>query len=171
VLGATTEERRMSDVLFQSPDEVRSAAGGEVCTTDWVAIDQARIDRFAEATGDFQWIHVDAARAARESPYGRTIAHGFLTLSMLGKFYEEYLTAALPFCHMGLNYGLNRVRFTAPVPVESRIRARLAIGKVEDIPGGLQITFATTIDIEGAERPALVAESIIRRQFRPDPTP
>ena len=161
----------MSDVLFRTPEEVRAATGREVCTTEWVAIDQPRIDRFAEATGDHQWIHVDAARAARESPYGRTIAHGFLTLSMLGLFYETYLTAALPFCHMGLNYGLNRVRFTSPVPVGSRIRARLAIARVEDIHGGLQITFAATIDIDGAERPALVAESIIRRQFRPDLQP
>jgi acyl dehydratase len=150
---------------FESPQAVHAATGQQVYVTDWLVIDQARIDRFAEATGDFQWIHVDPERASRESPYGGTIAHGFLTLSLLGKFYEDYLMAALPFCDMGLNYGLNRVRFTQPVPVDSRVRARFALAKVEDIAGGLQLTFEVTVEIDGIAKPACVAESVVRRYF------
>jgi acyl dehydratase len=151
---------------FDSPAAVHSAVGTEVCVTDWLEIGQDRIDKFAEATGDFQWIHVDPERARSEGPYGGTIAHGFLTLSLLGKFYEDYLMPALPFCDMGLNYGLNRVRFTQPVRVNSRVRARFVLVKVDDVPGGLQLTFGVTIEIEGAEKPACVAESVVRRQFR-----
>jgi acyl dehydratase len=148
---------------FDSPADVHRAVGQEVCATEWVLIDQERIDTFARATGDFQWIHVDTARAATASPYGSTIAHGFLTLSLLGQWYEDYLTAALPFCNMGLNYGLNRVRFTQPVRVGSRVRARLLLAKVEDIEGGLQLTFVATIEIAGNAKPACVAESVVRR--------
>jgi acyl dehydratase len=101
-------------VRFEKPSEVRTAVGKEVCVTDWVTVDQQRIDKFAEATGDFQWIHVDVERA-KTSPYGGTIAHGFLTLSLLGGFYEPYLQHAFPFCDLGLNYGLNKIRFTSPV--------------------------------------------------------
>jgi acyl dehydratase len=155
-----------STVRFENAREVHAATGREVCVTEWVAIDQRRIDQFAEATGDFQWIHVDSARAAKESPYGSTIAHGFLTLSLLGKFYEDYMSAALPFCGMGLNYGLNKVRFTSPVRVNSKVRGRMAIRQVEDVDGGLQITFGATIEIDGQDRPALVAESIIRRYLK-----
>lgn len=148
---------------FADLAEVHAAAGQEVCVSDWVTIDQERIDTFARATGDYQWIHVDVARAKAESPYGGTIAHGFLTLSLLGKFYEDYLMQAMPFCAMGLNYGLNRLRFTQPVRSGSRVRARLLLGKVEDIAGGLQLTFQVTFEIEGEARPACVAESIVRR--------
>src|SRR4029453_11868284 len=125
----------MSEALhFRSPADVHAATGQEVCVTDWLEITQQRIDTFAAATGDYQWIHVDAERAARESPYGRTIAHGFLTLSLLGLWFEDYMMAALPFYDMGLNYGLNRVRFTNPVAVGSRVRARLRLDKVEETP-------------------------------------
>ena len=99
-------------LLFKSPADIHAAVGQEVLVTDWLEVTQARIDAFAEATGDYQWIHVDRERAARESPYGRTIAHGFLTLSLLGQWYEDYMTAAMPFYDLGLNYGLNKVRFT-----------------------------------------------------------
>ena len=153
-------------IRFDSAAQVRAAAGREVCVSDWVSVDQHRIDTFAEATGDRQWIHVDVARADKESPYGCTIAHGFLTLSLLGQFYEEYLTHALPFCGMGLNYGLNKVRFTAPVRVNRRVRPRFTLAQVEDIAGGLQLTFSITIEIEGEDKPACVAESIVRRLFK-----
>jgi acyl dehydratase len=157
----------MSDILhFESAAAVHAAAGQEVCVTDWVAVTQERIDRFAEATGDFQWIHVDVERARRASPFGGTIAHGFLTLSLLGKFYEDYLGAALPFCDTGINYGLNRVRFTQPVLAGSKVRGRLRLSKVEDVAGGLQLTFGVTFEVEGADRPACVAESVVRRNFR-----
>jgi acyl dehydratase len=149
-------------VRFEKPSDVHSAVGQEVCVTDWVIVDQQRIDKFAEATGDFQWIHVDVERAA-SSQYGGTIAHGFLTLSLLGGLYEPYLQQALPFCDMGLNYGLNKVRFTSPVRSGSRVRGRFVLAKVDDVEGGLQLTCNITIEIEGQERPALVAESIVRR--------
>lgn len=154
-------------IRFENPQQVQAAAGREVCVSDWALVDQHRIDTFAEATGDHQWIHVDAARAARESPFGCTIAHGFLTLALLGQFYEEYLTHALPFCGMGLNYGLNKVRFMAPVRVNRRVRPRFTLQKVEDIAGGLQLTFTITVEIEGEDKPACVAESIVRRMFNP----
>ena len=150
---------------FQDSADLRRAVGREVCVTDWLAIDQRRIDLFAEATGDFQWIHVDPARAAAASPYGGTIAHGFLTLSLLGQWYEDYLPGALPFCDMGLNYGLNKLRFTRPVPVDSRVRGRFLLAQVEDVSGGLQLHFTVSVEIEGADKPALVAESIVRRLF------
>jgi acyl dehydratase len=153
----------ISATRFQDPDDVRRHVGDEVCVTDWLTIGQQRIDLFAQATGDFQWIHVDVERAAKSSPYGGTIAHGFLTLSVLGKFYEDYLMYALPFCDMGLNYGLNKVRFTHPVRAESRVQARFVLSKVEDIEGGLQLTFGVTIAIEGEQKPALIAESVVRR--------
>ena len=151
-------------VRFENPASVRSAVGQEVCVSDWITVDQARIDKFAEATGDFQWIHVDVERA-KSSPYGGTIAHGFLTLSLLGGFYEPYMQEALPFCDVGLNYGLNKVRFTAPVRAGSRVRGRVMLAKVDDLDGGLQLTSSVTLEIEGQDRPALVAESLVRRYF------
>jgi acyl dehydratase len=151
---------------FKSAAEVHRAVGREAYVSDWLLVDQKRIDTFAEATGDFQWIHVDTRRAAAESPYGRTIAHGFLTLSLLGQWYEEFLPAALPFCDIGLNYGLNKLRFTHPVPVDSRVRGRFVLAGVDDIAGGLQLHCTVSVEIEGVERPALVAESLVRRQFR-----
>jgi acyl dehydratase len=153
-------------VRFENAAQVHAAAGSEVCVSDWVVVDQQRIDTFAKATGDHQWIHVDVARAAAQSPFGCTIAHGFLTLSLLGQFYEEYLTHALPFCGMGLNYGLNKVRFTAPVRVNRRVRPRFTLAAVDDITGGLQLTFAITVDIDGEDKPACVVESIVRRMFQ-----
>ena len=153
-------------IKFETPASVHAAVGREVCVSDWVDVTQERIDKFAQATGDFQWIHVDVERAASASPYGGTIAHGFLTLSLLGKFYEDYLAAAMPFCDVGVNYGLNRVRFTQPVRSGSRVRARLVLARVEDVPGGLQLTFTVTFEVDGSERPACVAESVVRRGFR-----
>jgi acyl dehydratase len=146
-----------------SLDELRTLAGKEVFVTEWVQLSQRHIDLFAEASGDFQWIHVDVARAHKESPYGNTIAHGFLTLSLLGQFYAKHVS--LPFCEMGLNYGLNKVRFTSPVVAGSRLRGRVVLARLDDIAGGVQLSFAVTLEVEGQERPALVAESVIRQYF------
>ena len=146
-----------------SLEELRALAGQEVFVTDWVQLSQRHIDLFAEASGDFQWIHVDVARAHKESPYGNTIAHGFLTLSLLGQFYAKHVS--LPFCEMGLNYGLNKVRFTSPVVAGSRLRGRFVLARLDDIAGGVQLSFAVTLEVEGQERPALVAESVIRQYF------
>lgn len=143
--------------------ELRSFEGREAFVTDWVELSQRRLDLFAEATGDYQWIHVDVERARRESPYGGTIAHGFLTLSLLGQFYAEHVT--LPFCDMGINYGLNKVRFTHPVRSGQQVRGRFVLAKLEDIDGGLQLTFQVTLEIEGESRPAAVVESVVRQYF------
>ena len=150
-------------ITFQNTADVHRSTGREVYVSDWVTIGQDRIDKFAEATGDFQWIHVDVERARRESPFGKPVAHGFLTMSLIGKFYEDYLSVAMPFCAMGVNYGINRLRFTQAVLVGSRVRGRFMLAKVEDVALGLQLTFGITIEIEGQDKPALVAESIVRR--------
>lgn len=147
----------------QNLDELRSFVGREAFVTDWVEISQARIDLFAQATEDYQWIHVDEARAPAEGPFGGTIAHGFLTLSLLGKFAAEYM--AMPFCAMGINYGVNKVRFTHPVRAGSRVRGRFVLKELSDIPGGVQTVFTVTMEIEGIERPACVAESVGRQYF------
>ena len=149
---------------FASLEALRGAVGSEVFVTDWLVVTQKRIDLFAEATGDFQWIHVNPDRARRESPFGSTIAHGFLTLSLLGKFYDDHLM--LPFCEMGINYGLNKVRFTNPVRAESPVRGRFVLRQLEDIEGGIQLHFTVTIEIDGQERPACVAESVVRQYFK-----
>jgi acyl dehydratase len=148
---------------FSSPDELEVHVGEEVFVSDWTRLTQDRINLFADATGDHQWIHVNPARAQAESPFGNTIAHGFFTLSILGQFYEEYLSNSMPFYDMGINYGLNRVRFTHPVIEGSRLRCRLRLEKVEKVVRGHQLTFNVTVEIEGEERPACVAESIVRR--------
>jgi acyl dehydratase len=145
--------------VFNSFEEVRTAVGSEIGVSDWLTVAQERIDRFAEATGDFQWIHVDAERARRELPGGRTIAHGYLTLSLVPLLLKGVLR------HEGLrnslNYGSNRVRFTTPVPAGGRIRGRVRLAAAVDAPpDGLRVTYQTTVEIEGSERPACVAETI-----------
>jgi acyl dehydratase len=142
-------------------DELRSLSGEEIGATGWVVVDQPMISAFAEATGDRQWIHVDPERAKAESKYGRTIAHGFLTLSLLSRLSNEAVQVRGDF-GMRINYGLNRVRFPAPVPEGSRIRARLALQELRDVEGGHQITWLVTVDVEGSDKPALVAEWLIR---------
>ena len=149
---------------FATLDDLRRSVGQQVFLTEWVRIDQKRIDLFAQATEDYQWIHVDPERAARSSPFGGTIAHGFLTLSLLGKFYEQFLS--LPFCEMGINYGLNKVRFTQPVKAGSRVRGRFVLSRLEDISGGLQLTFGVTLEIEGGDKLACIAESVVRQYFK-----
>ena len=133
---------------------------GQELVSDWLEITQARIDEFARATDDPQWIHTDPARAA-EGPFGATIAHGFLTLSLVVPFFEQAMPAVEGY-RLTLNYGLNRVRFTAPVPSGTRIRGRFRIEGVEEVSGGEQLTVAVTIEREGEEKPACVAEALFR---------
>ena len=154
----------MPNADISTLEKLRAQVGKETVVTEWVLVSQERIDQFAQATGDFQWIHVDVERAARESPFGGTIAHGFLTLSLLGKFYDDDID--LPFCDVGVNYGLNKVRFTNPVRAGSRIRGRFVLTKLEDIDNGIQMTWTVKFEIEGVERPACIAEHIVRRYFR-----
>jgi acyl dehydratase len=142
-------------------DELASLIGLEIGSSDWHTIDQDMIDAFATTTDDRQWIHIDAQRARTESRYGRTIAHGFLTLSLLSRLSREAVEIAGDF-GMRINYGLNRVRFPAPVPEGSRIRARLAVQSVEDIEGGRQVVWLVTVDVAGSAKPALVAEWLVR---------
>ena len=137
--------------------------GDEFGPSEWLEIDQARIDRFAEATDDPQWIHVDPVRAA-EGPFGTTIAHGFLTLSLLVRFWYEVGPQETGY-RMGINYGTNKVRFPAPVPVGSRIRGRFTVTAVEEIEGGIQLTLAAVAEREGQEKPVCAAE-LVFRQYR-----
>ncbi len=134
--------------------------GQEVATSDWLVITQDRIDAFADATSDHQWIHVDSGRARAETPFGATIAHGFLTLSLLSALMRDAVTVDGP--RMALNYGLNRVRFVSPVPSGSRIRARVALATVDDMGDSIQATWGVTIEREGGDKPAVVAEWIVR---------
>jgi len=140
-------------------DGLRAATGTELGVTDWHEVTQAEVDAFADATGDHQWIHVDPERAA-ESPLGGTIAHGLYTLSLA----PAMTSALLSFegFAFALNYGYNRVRFPAPLPVGSRVRMRAALADVADIPGGAQITIVQTFEVEGGEKPVCVAESLAR---------
>jgi acyl dehydratase len=134
--------------------------GQEVATSDWLVITQDRINAFADATSDHQWIHVDSGRAQAETPFGATIAHGFLTLSLLSTLMRDAVTVDGP--RMTLNYGLNRVRFVSPVPSGSRIRARVALATIDDMGDSIQATWGVTIEREGGDKPAVVAEWIVR---------
>lgn len=144
-----------------SLDQLRSLVGREAGTSDWLAIDQQMIDAFAQVTGDHQWIHIDPQRAKTESRFGRTIAHGFLTLSLLSRLSHESIQVTGDF-GMRINYGLNKLRFPSPVPVGSRIRARFAVQSVEDIEGGHQVVWLVTVEVEGSPKPALAGEWVIR---------
>ena len=140
---------------------LRDLIGLELGPTGWLEVTQERIDTFAQATGDHQWIHVDPVRAA-EGPFGTTIAHGYLTLSLCAPLLSQAL-AGLTDSSMGINYGTNRVRFPAPVPAGSRIRARGTVASVDDVPGGEQAVVVTTVEREGGAKPVCVAEIVIRR--------
>jgi len=134
--------------------------GQEIAVSDWLDVSQSRIDQFAEATIDSQWIHVDPARAAVESPFKTTIAHGFLTLSLLSPLIRESMR--MRGLRMAINYGLNRVRFVSPVPAGSRIRARITVVAVEEVTGGFQVTWQVTIDREQGGKPACIADWLVR---------
>jgi acyl dehydratase len=150
----------MAAVIIENPQTLKNWAGRELAVTDWMTVEQGRIEKFAEATEDRQWIHVDRERAKKESPYGTTIAHGFLTLSLLSHFLKQAIDVRG--VRMGINYGLNRVRFPSAVPSGSRIRARVALKSFDELPKSVKATFAITIECEGAEKPCCVAEWIIR---------
>ncbi|UXA15542.1 MaoC family dehydratase [Mycobacterium sp. SMC-8] len=145
--------------VFADLTEFASAAGAELGPTEWLAIDQARVDQFAQATDDHQWIHVDTLRAA-EGPFGGTIAHGLLTLSLLPRFMHDLYRVDK--VSMAINYGFNKVRFITPVPAGSRLRAASKVTAVTEVSGGVQGTFSTTIEVEGSDKPAAVVESVIR---------
>lgn len=144
-----------------SLEQLRSLVGKEVGVGDWLEVTQDRINQFADATGDHQWIHIDAERAKTESPYGTTIAHGFLTLSLMVEMMAKTVQVKLPI-KMGINYGLNKVRFVSAVPAGSKIRSRVALQNLEDFPGGQQLTWAVTVEREGGDKPACVAEWLTR---------
>ena len=143
---------------------IRDRVGEEIAVSDWLPVTQARIDQFAEATGDRQWIHVDSARAAVESPFKTTIAHGFLTLSLLSPLIRESIQ--FNGLRMAINYGMNRVRFVSPVPSGARIRARITVQAVEEVTGGFQVTWQVTIEREHGGKPACIADWLVR--YYPD---
>lgn len=150
----------MSATVVQETKELLSLEGKDLGHSEWLEVDQARVDAFAETTLDRQWIHVDPERAAKESPFGGTIAHGYLTLSLVPYLYHQIID--VPGAKMTINYGLNKVRFPAPVPVGSRIRLGLTVAGVEEIKGGVQCIYQGVVEIDGQEKPAMVAELVFR---------
>jgi len=150
--------------VFNDFTELKAAVGTEVGVSDWIEITQDRVNRFAEATGDEQWIHVDTERAAREAPGGTTIAHGLLSLSLIPMFIRGII--GVKGLKNTLNYGANRIRYLTPVPAGSRLRARVAVMEAEDVPpDALRVTYKVTIELEGGKRPACVAE-VIGQHYR-----
>ena len=146
----------MEKLVFKNIDEVKAAVGKKIPVSNWITITQQMINDFANATLDKQWIHIDEERAAKESPFKSTIAHGFMSLGFISKFLEDVIV--IESITMGLNYGLNKVRFMNPVPVNSRLRLHSAIKEIEDYKNGIKITFSCTIEIENQEKPSCVAE-------------
>lgn len=144
--------------VFTSLEEVAAATGEELGTSEWVTIEQERVDKFADATGDHQWIHVDVERA-EEGPFGGTIAHGYLTLSLIPWLGSSVFSLETPGAK--LNYGVNKVRFPNPVRVGSRIRSTVSVGDVTDLPAGKQLTLKHVIEIQGESKPACVAETVV----------
>lgn len=145
--------------VFEHPDELLDAVGRELGVSDWLQIDQERVNLFADATGDHQWIHVDPERA-KDGPFGATIAHGYLTLALSNYFLPMLIDVKQ--ISMGINYGMNKVRFPAPVRVGQRIRASARVAEAEAIRGGVQVVIVITMEIEGSERPGCVIESVTR---------
>ena len=152
--------RRMAtQVVFNGIDDLKRRVGEEIGVSDWREVTQADVDAFAEVTGDDQWIHVDPERA-KDTPFGGTIVHGFFTVALAPRFsYDLWTIDNIAFA---LNYGLNKVRFPAPFPVGSRVRMRVSIQAVDDIPGGAQLTVVNTFEVEGGEKPVCVAEQVSR---------
>ena len=151
----------MPPLVVDKVISLKDFVGREIAVTDWLTITQDRIDRFAEATGDRQWIHVDRERAQRESSYGATVAHGFLTLSLLSHFVKQAIQIKGG-VRMAINYGLNRVRFPAAVRADSKIRARVVLLSVKELPDALEAAFSMSVEGEGLEKPCCVAEWIVR---------
>jgi len=147
---------------FESADALGAAVGRSLGPSDWLQVEQERVNLFADATDDHQWIHVDEERA-KQGPFGAPIAHGYLTLSLVSHFLPQLLS--VPSAKMGVNYGCNKVRFPAPVPVGSRIRGRGEVISVDEIPGGVQVVVRVTVEIEGGAKPACVADTVSRFVF------
>ena len=150
--------------VVEGIDELKTLVGQELGASEWHVVSQEQIDKFAEVTGDNQWIHVDAERAKRESPYGAPIAHGFLTMSLLSGLIKEAVEIRGDY-KMRINYGFNRLRFTGGVPAGSRVRAKYALSSVKDVEGGVEIAWGVTVEVEGVAKPALVAEWLGRTYF------
>jgi len=148
-------------VIFETPADLKEFLGKEIGVSEWLTITRERILQFAEATEDRQWIHVDRERAEKESPYKTTIAHGFLTLSLVSRFMTDVIQIRSG-VGMAINYGLNRVRFPSPVRAGSRIRGRVALLSLKEMPEALEAAFSVTVEAEGGEKPCCVAESIVR---------
>ncbi|BDC48528.1 nodulation protein NodN [Bryobacterales bacterium F-183] len=142
--------------------ELRDRVGTEVGVSDWLTVSQETIRQFADATGDHQWIHLDVERAKAESPFGTTIAHGFLTMSLLVQLMADAVPMEEP-CKLSVNYGFNRLRFVSPVPAGSRIRVRAVLTSLKDLDAAVEFTWGITVEIEGREKPAVVAEWLSRR--------
>jgi len=151
----------MPPLVVEDPHSLRHFVDREIATTEWFSVTPDRIQQFAETTEDRQWIHVDRERAQRDSPYGTTIAHGFLTLSLLSHFLQQAIQIGGG-VRMSVNYGLNRVRFPSPVLAGSRVRARFTLHAIKDIAGGVESTFSVIIESENSEKPCCVAEWVIR---------
>lgn len=151
----------MPALVVETMHSLKDFVGREIATTEWFPVTQDRIHRFAEATEDRQWIHVEPERAQRESPYGATIAHGFLTLSLLSHFMKQAVQIRSG-VRMGINYGLNRVRFASPVRAGSKIRARFTLQALKDLPGALEAVFSVVVESESADKPCCVAEWVVR---------
>ena len=151
----------IGQLVLENPSSLEEWVGREIGVTDWLTITQEMIQQFAEVTSDRQWIHVDQGRARRDSPFQTTIAHGFLTVSLLSRFMREVLQIRSG-VRMTVNYGLNRVRFPAPVRADSRIRARFTVESVQHVSGALEAVFQVTIDREGSEKPCCVAGWVLR---------
>jgi acyl dehydratase len=146
--------------IIDNIEALPALVGRELATSDWFTVEQSRIQTFADATGDQQWIHVDPERARRESPFGAAVAHGYLTLSMLPAMIESCLR--VDGIAMAVNYGLDRVRFAAPVPAGGRIRARIVLERLTPFPGGVQAHLAASIELEGSDKPACIASQLVR---------
>jgi len=145
--------------VVEYPKDMKALVGQQTGVSEWITVDQATIDKFAEATGDHQWIHVDVERAKREMPGGKTIAHGYLTLSLIPRLAQTLLKIEKR--SRGINYGLNKVRFTSPVPAGGRVRLKQTIKAVDDVEGGgVRITSEMVMEVEGSSRPAVVAETM-----------
>jgi acyl dehydratase len=151
----------MAPLAIENLQSLRAFVGREIGLTDWLTLTQERIQQFAEATEDRQWIHVDRERAQKESPYGATIAHGFLTLSLLSHFLKQAIEIRSG-VRMGINYGLNRVRFPAAVRAGSRVRAHVSLQSLKEVSDCMEAIFSISVECEGAEKPCCVAEWIVR---------
>ena len=154
-------EKTPVPLVLETPHSLRDLVGRELTLTDWFPIAQERIEQFAEVTEDRQWIHVDRERAERESPYGTTIAHGFLTLSLLSRFMKEAIQIRGG-VRMSVNYGLNRVRFPSAVRADSKVRVRFILQSLKDVSDALEAVFDTRVEVQGSDEPCCVAEWVVR---------